>query len=125
MTTSMVPVGDPRTVADVSVQYVADKSHAHEGGHRLALDGRTVEVLPGGPTQARNRSHVITRVLHDTEGMPDSTRLETLVGALVLEGATNILIDGTPVVAGRVPIASLRLDVDDDGTISVTSLGGA
>ena len=120
---SLVPVGDPRVVGDAEIQYVGDKSHSHEGGHRIAVAGRSVLVLPDGRTTARNRSHVITRVLHAFAGSGlDPT--EALIGALVVEGATSIEVDGQRILAdGSSPIVSLRLDVLDN-EIRVTSLGG-
>lgn len=127
---SFVPIGDPRRIGLlVEVQYVGDKSHGHEGGHRITMAGREVLVLPDGLTTARNRSHVITRVLHAVEMAEAVTVLgvDALVGALVREGATNILVDGDPVFAGDAGsvIAALRLEVLEDGVIRVASLGGA
>lgn len=127
---SFVPIGDPRRIGDlIEIQYVGDKSHTHEGGHRIAIAGHEVLVLPDGHTTARNRSHVITRVLHEVEKAETVLTLavDALVGALVREGATHITIDGEPLPSSDRgnTIAALRLDVLEDGSITVASLGGA
>lgn len=126
----MVPNGPARTIGTAVVQYVADRGHGHEGGHRIALAGRDVLVLPDGRTTAKNRSHVITRVLHAAEEAERTTEdaLESLIGALVLSGATNITLDGIPFFdGGETPIVSVRLDItqQDDRTlaVSVASMG--
>jgi hypothetical protein len=120
----MVPIGDPRLYGPVEVQYVGDRSHGHEGGHRIAVAGREILALPDGRTTARDRSHAITRVLHADQ--PDALdRLEAVLGSLVLAGATNILVDGQPLIGDDTPAVSLRLDIFGNGTLNVTSLGGA
>ena len=120
---SLVPIGDPRTVGEGVVQYVGDKSHSHEGGHRIAVAGRDILVQGDGRTTARNRSHVITRVLSGLAN-GDALPVEAVVGALVLEGATSITVDGTPILEGTAEtIAVLKLQIDTDGTITVGSIG--
>lgn len=122
MSTDLQPKGDPTAVGAAEVQYLTDSSHSHEGGHRITVDSREVLVLPDGRTTGRNRRAVITRVL---AGEPNP--VETLVGGLVLAGATNITIDGNPILtADPTVIASLRLDVHRVGEtidVTVTTLG--
>ena len=122
---SLTPFGDPRVIGDAEIQYVTDKSHSHEGGHRIAVAGRNLLVLPDGRTTARNRSHVITRVLHGFTGSAlDPT--EALIGALILEGATNIEVDGEKILpSDGETIVSLRFEILDNNEIRVTSLGGS
>ena len=104
-------LGDSRSIGIGQVQYVADSSHAHEGGHRVAVADRELLVLPDGRTTARNRSHVITRVLHAVEGT-EVNPVESLVGALIMAGATRIMVDDRDVLDfGDTTVASLRLDL--------------
>lgn len=127
---SYKPQGDPRTAGPGEIQYLGDSSHQHEGGHRIAIAGREVLVLPDGRSTARNRSHVITRVLHEAAagGTDSETVISTLVGALVLSGATNITVDGAPVLPSTEEvIAALRLEIIDGEagpTVRVSSIGG-
>jgi len=105
------PHREPRQVAGFDVQYMASSTHGHEGAHQVALDGVSVLVAPDGHTTARNRNAVITRALDAIEA-GESTALEAFVGALVLGGVTNILVDGQPIL-GDTPdrVGSIRLDM--------------
>ncbi|HLF43226.1 MAG TPA: hypothetical protein VJA46_06840 [Acidimicrobiia bacterium] len=124
----MKPLKEARVIGDVSIQYLADSSHSHEGGHRITVTGRNLLVLPDGRTTARNRSHVITAVLSAAQGH-GADPIQTLVGALVLEGATNLELDGVPVFASeRRLVASMRLDIVESESgvdVEVGIIGGA
>lgn len=121
------PHRDPKLVGPFEVQYMTSSTHSHEGAHRIAIAGREVLVAPDGRTTARNRSAVITRVL-DTILEGESPSLWAVVGGLVLQGVTEIEIDGEPLIPdGGDRIASIRLDVhqgDAGIEISLVDLGG-
>lgn len=122
----VTPIGDPRQIGDAEVQYVGSSNHSHEGGHRIALNGREVLVLPDGRTTARSRSHALTEALQAISRQePDP--VQTVVGALVLAGARSIEIDGQPLLVDTSrTVASLRLDVNalgDAVEVSVAHLG--
>ena len=125
---SFEPLGEERAIGDGLIRYLRDATHGHEGGHRIVVADRTLSVLPDGRTLARNRSHVITRVLH-TAPASDPLLVEALIGALILEGATNLELDGSPVFASeRRLVASMRLDVVESETgvdVEVGIIGGA
>lgn len=120
------PVGDPRVIAGIEVQYVSSSTHSHEGGHRLTVNGRTVLALPDGHTTARQRSHAISEALQETDGH-EPAGFYAVVGALVVSGARNIEIDGRPLLTDNArTVASLRLDVTQIGDaidIAVAHLG--
>ena len=96
-------------------------AHGHEGGHEVHVDGVTVRVLPDGATTTRARAGVIREAL-TTEVVAGGARVAYLVGRLVLAGATNLEVDGKPLIprsGGR-----WRLDLAGDGEVRATWLGG-
>jgi len=111
----MTPIGEPRKVGSADVQYVGSSHHAHEGGHEVDVNGQTLLVLPDGRTTARRRSHVITQAL-DAECEDPQHLLYRVVGALLVAGATNLHVDGEPLIPDTTtPIVSLRLDLTRTG----------
>jgi hypothetical protein len=105
------PIGKPRTVGEVDIQYVGSSKHSHEGGHEIALDAHTLLVLPDGRTTARQRSHALSEALQAVS-IPEASLLDTVIGRLVRVGATNLILDGEPlIVSDPPPVLSIRLDI--------------
>jgi hypothetical protein len=98
--------------------------HSHEVAHELVLGGRTLRVLPDGRTTARKRSYNISDALTAHGQLPETDLLALLVGWLVIDGATNLELDGLPLMAPT-PSAQWRVLLNDDGSIKATYLGSA
>ena len=119
--------GRATRIGDAILTYQPDRSHRHEGAHRIVVAGRTILVRPDGRTTGRKRSDAIRHAL-DAASKPETASritVEAVVGALILAGASNIEVDDAPLLdSAPTAIAVLRLEVTSDGTISVASIGG-
>jgi len=110
------PIGKPRTVGEVDIQYVGSSKHSHEGGHQVSLDGQTLLVLPDGRTTARQRSHALSEALQAVT-TSRTNLLDMVIGRLVRVGAVNLVLDGEPlIVSDPPPVMSLRLDITPTDT---------
>jgi hypothetical protein len=117
-----------RQIGDAKVEYIPDRSHRHEGSHSITLAGRKILVRPDGRTSGRRRLAAVKRALDATSDPSTMSvvAVEAVVGALILAGASTIEIDGVPLFRPEPePVAVLRLEVTDDGRISVASIGGS
>ncbi len=124
-------MGDVREVGPATIVYVRDPGHRHEGHHRITVAGKQVVVKGDGATKSRSRLGAAKRALSaaSERGGSDNDALEQLIGALVLCGATNVTVDGQPILPDAPDriVASLTLDViQRNGQVDVVvgSLGG-
>lgn len=128
----MKPLGEPRRIAGAEIQYLEGLSdHGHEGGHRVAIAGRELLVLPDGHTTARKRSQAISTALQKAEEEVVSleTALIMVIGSLVKAGAYAMTLDGEPIGVPTMEdvVASFRVDVvsgEDGAQVRVVSMGG-
>lgn len=131
------PNGEPQTIGAGTRQYL-ESGHSHEGGHEVLLDGFTLRALPDGRTTPRNRSQAIAGALQTIEelrgavckyeGLEEPVEFDAvayLVGSLILAGATNLHLDGEPVLpAADTPNAQWVVELRGDGTVEARYLGG-
>jgi hypothetical protein len=101
-------------------------THTHEGAHSVAIGDVSVLVAPDGRTTARQRSAALRSALESitTWGLgTNRIAVATLVGFMVLDGITNLTVDGRPLLDGPAEVVtSVRLEVrhhHDDGTLSI------
>lgn len=136
------PLKDPQEIGPAVVQYLRSTDHGHEGAHDVALAGLTVRVLPDPRTTARKRSHTIREALHtidavtrvpldmayvsdqDSDALDGFDPVAYLIGSLVLDGATNIEVDGEPVLPRPSAAGQWTVELRDDGEVVATYLGG-
>lgn len=131
------PLKDPQEIGPAVVQYLRSTDHGHEGAHDVALAGLTVRVLPDPRTTARKRSHTIREALgtisdlqgavFKLEGLEEPVEFDPvayLIGSLVLDGATNIEVDGEPVLPRPSAAGQWTVELRDDGEVVATYLGG-
>lgn len=99
-------------------------AHSHEAAHDVAVHGQVLRVLPDGRTTARKRSDIISEVLtgHADNGSAREI-LDSLVGALVIAGATALELDGTALLPTSDRRGQWRVVLNDDGTVAATYLG--
>lgn len=109
------------------IEYLAPADHGHQGSHRIAVAGHTVLVKGDGRTSTRKRYQAAFRAYQeavDRDAVPE-IGLQLVIGALVLAGATNIDVDGTPLFdTGRTHVTTLVIDITSDGGTTVTTTGG-
>lgn len=93
--------------------------HSHEAAHDVTVGDRNLRVLPDGHTAARRRYDTILRA-YDSESVD---RLALVVGSLVLIGATNLELDGRPLIPNAGRRGEWRILLNDDGSMAATFLG--
>lgn len=113
--------GTPRMVAgsagSAMVQYL--RGAGGVGGHDVYLGtGETVRMLPDSTTTARRRTGAVQAAVEGNVSL-----LAQLVGALVVSGATNVLVDGKPIM----PNTGGRwiVELADGGEVSMRYVEGA
>ena len=109
------PEGTPKLVEGVAVQYLRH-GHNHEGAHRILHDDGVIDVYPDGVNGTRARMVAMRAAL-------SLCSIEAVVGYLVLNGVTNLAVDGVPLFdssgAGR-----WRIDLAETGEVRATWIGG-
>lgn len=117
------PLGEPQEIGAGLRQYV-QSSHHHEGGHYVELDGHTLLVLPDGRTTPRNRSQAIADALQATAAVEGVDRVSYLIGRLVRIGATNLRLDGDPLLPEpATPAGQWVVELRGDGSVDARYLG--
>lgn len=119
------PEGKPRLIGDAEIQYLRSADHGHAGGHQVTLYGRTVVSLPDPHTSTSKRSRAISVALGSLQAAPSHhiDPVAYLVGCLVVIGATNIEIDGVPIVERQAAEVEWQVHLRTDGSVEATWLG--
>lgn len=127
------PVLEPRAIPGGHAQTIRT-AVTNETGHDVTLTGRTIRVLPDGVTTSRRRSyiiseaptaaHVANRAIDRYD--PQEAAIDPvtyLIGALVVAGATNIELDGQPILHRTPATVTWRVDCHSDGDIRISRIG--
>jgi len=115
--------GEPRELAGgAEVQYLRSQHH-HEGSHEIRFsDTETLWVGPDGVTTARGRIGTAAEAYGDAHGaLLDPVAY--VVGRLVLVGATNLKLNGEPVIRRRDGTVQWVVELHDDGEMRATWTG--
>ena len=100
----------------VTIQYL--RGPGNVGAHEVVVDGEhTLTMLPNTTSTARKRTGMVSVAVGGKGGL-----LATLIGELMLAGATNLLVDGKsllPNVEGR-----WLVELADAGEVKMTYWAG-
>ena len=109
--------------ANVAVIYLRSQ-HNHEGAHDVWLYGHKLRVLPTPATTARKRYRVIVDAIGAIDGQTGVDPVAYVVGALVVAGAFNLLLDGQPLIPTDDTAGIWRLELAHAGQVRATYIGG-
>lgn len=130
MTTEWRPAIKPRQQHGATVQTIR-AGISNETGHDVVIAARTLRVLPDGVTTSRKRSCIISDALAQAEALlypgpeRDDTAIALLTGYLLLNGATNLWLDGEPLTPPpAVPAGQWVVTLTGDGGVDARFLGG-
>jgi len=118
---------DTRHLDDHASVTCLRSQHGHEGGHDLTIGDDTLRVLPSSRhhTTARKRLRVLEHAYGAAQGVDGVDTVAYVVGSLLIAGATNILVNGTPIVAVDDSAGEWRLELVHAGQVRATYVGGS
>jgi len=99
--------------------------HGHEGGHDFTIGDDVLRVLPSSRhhTTARKRLRVLEQAYGAAQAVDGIDTVAYVVGSLLLAGATNILVNGDPIVAVNDAAGIWRLELAHAGQVRATYVG--